>query len=206
MYLQKRTFRASTSRKRLYTLPFTIETVSIRQAAAWTVSNLGYATFGMKHTLTSHIQNAECPRMATRGETQMRRWVPFGIGPIHPSHDFHAVPPRIAKRDETQTRRGAHLNRSHPSLTGLSCGTHPPPPSLASTPARPRLSRGVAMEVAPPPRTSPRGSRAAVGLDLYPPPPLPPPLPPPHPKVADRATRQALTARKSNRSTDGDLP
>jgi hypothetical protein len=39
--------------------------------------------------------------MAKRGETQMRRWVPFGLGPIHPSHDFHAVPPRIAKRDET---------------------------------------------------------------------------------------------------------
>jgi hypothetical protein len=78
----------------------------MRQAAAWTVSNLGYAPLGMKRTLASHIQNAEHPRMAKCGETQTRQWVPFGLGPIHPSHDCHAVPPRIAKRDETQTRRG----------------------------------------------------------------------------------------------------
>jgi hypothetical protein len=44
--------------------------------------------------------NAKHPRMAKRGETQTRQWVPFGLGPIHPSHDFHAVPPRISKRDE----------------------------------------------------------------------------------------------------------
>jgi hypothetical protein len=67
---------------------------------AWTSSNLGHAPFGMKRIFASHIQNAERPRMAKRGETQTRQWVPFGLGPIHPSHDFHAVPPHIAKRDE----------------------------------------------------------------------------------------------------------
>jgi hypothetical protein len=72
----------------------------MRQATAWTASNLGYATFGMKWTLASHIQTVERPYMAKHGETQMRQWVPFGIGPIHPSHDFHAAPPRIAKHDE----------------------------------------------------------------------------------------------------------
>jgi hypothetical protein len=72
----------------------------MRQAAAWTASNLRYASFRMKQILASHIHNAERPRMAKRGETQTRRWVPFGLGPIHPSHDFHAVPPRIAKHDE----------------------------------------------------------------------------------------------------------
>jgi hypothetical protein len=70
MYLQKRTLCASTSQKCPHTLPFTIETVSMRQAAAWTASNLGYAPFGMKWTLASHIQNAERLRMANRGETQ----------------------------------------------------------------------------------------------------------------------------------------
>jgi hypothetical protein len=33
------------SRKRPHTLPFTIETVSMRQAAALTASNLGYRPF-----------------------------------------------------------------------------------------------------------------------------------------------------------------
>jgi hypothetical protein len=35
--------------------------------------------------------------MAKRGETQTRRWVPFGIGPIHPSHDFHVAPHTYSK-------------------------------------------------------------------------------------------------------------
>jgi hypothetical protein len=56
-------------------------------------------------------KNAECPRMAIRGETQTRRWVPFGIGPIHPSHDFHAVPPRITKRDELVVVRKVSSDR-----------------------------------------------------------------------------------------------
>jgi hypothetical protein len=47
------------------------------QAAAWTASNLGYAPFGMKQTLASHIHNVERPCMAKRGETQMQQWVPF---------------------------------------------------------------------------------------------------------------------------------
>jgi hypothetical protein len=68
--------------------------------AAWTASNLGHAPIRMKRILASHIQTTERPCMAKRGETQTRRWVPFGLGPVHPSHDFHAVPPRIAKRDE----------------------------------------------------------------------------------------------------------
>jgi hypothetical protein len=72
----------------------------MRQVVAWTASNLGYAPFGMKWILASHIHNVEHPHMEKRGETQTRQWVPFGLGPIHPSHDFHAVPPRIAKRDE----------------------------------------------------------------------------------------------------------
>jgi hypothetical protein len=83
----------------------------MRQAAAWTVSNLGYTSFGMKRILASHIKNAECPLMAIRGETQTRRWVPFGIGPIHPSHDFHAVPPRITKRDELVVVRKVSSDR-----------------------------------------------------------------------------------------------
>jgi hypothetical protein len=41
--------------------------------------------------------------MAKRGETQTRRWVPFGLVPINPSHDFHVVPPRMAKHDKTHT-------------------------------------------------------------------------------------------------------
>jgi hypothetical protein len=72
----------------------------MRLAVAWTASNLGYAPFGMKRIIASHIQNAEHPRMAKRGETQTRQWDPIGIGPIHPSHDFHAVPQRIVKCDE----------------------------------------------------------------------------------------------------------
>jgi hypothetical protein len=68
--------------------------------AAWTASNLGYTPFGMKRILASHIQNAERPRMAKRGETQARQWVPFGLGPIHPSQNFLVVPPHIAKRNE----------------------------------------------------------------------------------------------------------
>jgi hypothetical protein len=54
----------------------------------------------MKRILASHMQNEERPHTAKHDETQTRRWVPFGIGRIHPSHDFHAIPPRIAKRDE----------------------------------------------------------------------------------------------------------
>ena len=77
-----------------------IETVSMRQAAAWTASNLRHSPFWMECILASHIHNAKRPCMAKRGETQTRRWVPFGIGPIHPSHDFPVVPPCIAKRDE----------------------------------------------------------------------------------------------------------
>jgi hypothetical protein len=65
------------SQKRPHTLPLTIEMVSMRQAIAWTASNLGYAPFEMKRTLASHIQNAERPRMAKCGETQTRQWVPF---------------------------------------------------------------------------------------------------------------------------------
>jgi hypothetical protein len=57
----------------------------LRGKAAWTGSNLGYAPFGIKRTLASHFHNVKCPRMAKRGETQTRRWVPFGLGPIHPS-------------------------------------------------------------------------------------------------------------------------
>jgi hypothetical protein len=63
----------------------------------------------MKRILASHIHNAERPRMEKCGKTQTRRWVPFGLCPIHPSHEFHVVPPRIAKHDETQTRRGFPL-------------------------------------------------------------------------------------------------
>jgi hypothetical protein len=66
----------------------------MRQAAAWTTSNLGYTPFGMKRTLASHFHNAERPRMAKRGETQTRRWVPFGLGPIIPrmtSMRYHHV-------------------------------------------------------------------------------------------------------------------
>jgi hypothetical protein len=60
-----------------------IETVSMRQAAAWTTSNLRYTPFGMKQILSSHFRNVEHPRVAKCGETQTRRWVPFGLGP-HP--------------------------------------------------------------------------------------------------------------------------
>jgi hypothetical protein len=70
------------------------------QATAWTASNLRYAPFLMKWILALHIHNAERPRIAKRGETKTRRWVPFGLGLIHPSHDFHVIPPCIAKRDE----------------------------------------------------------------------------------------------------------
>jgi hypothetical protein len=45
MYLQKRTFHASMSRKHPHTLLFTIEMVSMRQAAAWTASNLRHPPF-----------------------------------------------------------------------------------------------------------------------------------------------------------------
>jgi hypothetical protein len=58
----------------------------------------------MECILASHIHNAERPRMAKRGKTQTRRWVPIGLGPIHPSHDSHVVPPRMVQRDEMQTR------------------------------------------------------------------------------------------------------
>jgi hypothetical protein len=57
-------------------------------------------SIGMECILASHIHNAEHTRMAKRGETQTRRWVPIGLGPIHPSHDFHVVPPHMAKLDE----------------------------------------------------------------------------------------------------------
>jgi hypothetical protein len=46
-----------------------IEMVSMRQAAAWTASNLRYAPFRMERILASHIHNAEHPRMAKHGET-----------------------------------------------------------------------------------------------------------------------------------------
>jgi hypothetical protein len=72
----------------------------MRQAAAWTASNLRYAPFEMERVLASHFHNAERPRMAKRGEARTRRWVPIRIGLIHPSQDFPVVPPRMAKRDE----------------------------------------------------------------------------------------------------------
>jgi hypothetical protein len=56
--------------------------VSMRQATAWTASNIRYTPFRMKWILASLIHNAERPRMAKYGETQTRRWVPFGLGPI----------------------------------------------------------------------------------------------------------------------------
>jgi hypothetical protein len=44
----------------------------MRQAAAWTASNLGYTPFRMKRILALHLHNAKRPHMAKRGETQTR--------------------------------------------------------------------------------------------------------------------------------------
>ena len=51
VYLQKMNLSCQHSRKRPHTLPFTIETVSMRQAAAWTASNLGRLRLNGVHPL-----------------------------------------------------------------------------------------------------------------------------------------------------------
>jgi hypothetical protein len=59
------------SQKRPHTLPFTIETVSMRQAAAWTVSNLGHPPFEWSVFLASHDRHAECTRMINMATPQL---------------------------------------------------------------------------------------------------------------------------------------
>jgi hypothetical protein len=55
VHLQKKTFCASMSRKHPHTLPFTIETVSMHQAATWIASNLRYPPF--ECTISLSVRN-----------------------------------------------------------------------------------------------------------------------------------------------------
>ena len=67
VYLQKMNLSCQHSRKRPHTLPFTIETVSMRQAAAWTASNLGHLR--LNGLVLSRLLIAERTCMAKHGVT-----------------------------------------------------------------------------------------------------------------------------------------
>ena len=67
VYLQKMNLSCQHSRKRPHTLPFTIETVSMRQAAAWTASNLGHLR--LNGVVLYRLLIAERTSMAKHGVT-----------------------------------------------------------------------------------------------------------------------------------------
>jgi hypothetical protein len=100
---RKRTFHASTSRKCPHTLPFTIETVPMRQAAAWTASYLRLWCDVSAHWNRPHSSSRTFPwyHHVWQNVTRLKRdAAPIGIGPTSPSQDFPVVPPRMAKRDK----------------------------------------------------------------------------------------------------------